>query len=417
MNHCEGVSVTPLPWCYAFRGDDAGEKGHHVAGTGGLAIEQFGLGDPRIHEFARLPWRLYRGDPCWTPPLMMDLLGNKLLGAKGLLTAEHPYHREAEVTHFLAKRDGRTVGRVAASVNRRFNEHYGSKIGFFGFFECEDDREIACALLDAAAAWLKQRGMAAMRGPGEYSNATHERQGVLVEGFEFTPTVELTHNPPYYGPLLESCGVSKVMDYVAYMIEFDDVPAERIARLAAAVRKRANIKTRAADMSRFREEVGLIVKLYNEAWSANWGFLPLTDEDADAIAQTLKPIVDPGLVRFAYIDGEPVAVFGAIPDPNWALRPLWKWYGDGDLVRLVRVLLMRRHIPRVRLMFFGIRPQWRRLGVDAVLFQELYEYAKPRGYRQGEPSLLLEDNEMVIRPSAAMGGHEYKRWRIYEREL
>jgi len=388
-----------------------------MAGSDRLVIERFDLGDRRIREFAYLPWRMYRGDCCWTPPLMMDLLGSRLLGAKGLLTREHPYHREAEVTHFLVRRDGVAVGRVSASVNRRFNEHYGSKTGFFGFFESEDDPAVATMLLDAAAAWLRERGMTAMRGPGEYSNATHERQGVLVEGFEFPPTVELTHNPPYYGPLLESCGLAKVKDYVAYMIEFDDVPKERIERLSAAVRTRANITTRPADMSRFREEVGLIVRLYNEAWAHNWGFLPLTEEDADAIAETLKPIVDPGLVRFAYVDGEPVAVFGAIPDPNWALRPRWKWYGDGDLVRLARVLRMRRHIPRVRLMFFGIRPQWRRLGIDAVLFQELYDYGAPRGYRQGEPSMLLEDNDMVIRPSAAMGGREYKRWRIYERDL
>ena len=388
-----------------------------MAGSGGLSIEQFGLGDPRIREFARLPWRLYHGDPCWTPPLMMDLLGNRLLGTKGLLTAEHPYHRDAEVTHFLVRRDGETVGRVSAAVNRRFNEFYGSKVGFFGFFETENDPEIARMLLDAAAEWLRDRGMTSMRGPGEYSNATHERKGILVEGFEFEPTVELTHNPPWYAGLVEGCGLAKVKDYVAYTIEFDDVPRERIQRLAAAVRKRVNIQTRPADLSRFREEVGLIVKLYNEAWAQNWGFLPLTDDDADAVAESLRPIVDPGLVRFAYVDGEPVAVFGAIPDPNWALRPRWKWYGDGDLVRLARVIRMRRHIPRVRLMFFGIRPAWRRSGVDAVLFQELYEYGIPRGYRQGEPSLLLEDNEMVIRPSVAMGGHEYKRWRIYEKAL
>jgi len=385
--------------------------------TGGLTLEQFALGDPRIREFAYLPWRLYRGDPCWTPPLMMDLLGNKLLGAKGLLTSEHPYHREAEVTHFLVRRDGRAVGRVSASVNRRFNEHYGSKIGFFGFFESEDDPAVARMLLDAAAAWLRERGMTAMRGPGEYSNATHERQGVLVEGFEFEPTVELSHNPPYYADLLESCGLAKVKDYVAYMIEFDDVPKERIERLAAGARARANITTRPVDMTRFADEVKLILRIYNEAWAANWGFLPQSDEEGETLAESLKPIVDPGLVRFAYIDGEPVAVFGAIPDPNWALHPRWKWYGDGDVVRLIRLLRMRRHIPRVRLMFFGIRPQWRRLGVDAVLFQELYDYGAPRGYRQGEPSLLLEDNEMVIRPSVAMGGHEYKRWRIFEREL
>jgi GNAT superfamily N-acetyltransferase len=347
----------------------------------------------------------------------MDLLGNRLLGAKGLLTAEHPYHASAEVTHFLARRDGRTVGRVAASVNRRFNEHYGSKIGFFGFFEVEDDGEAAAALLDAARAWLTERGMNAMRGPGEYSNATHERQGVLVEGFEFDPTVELTHNPPYYGALLEGYGLAKVKDYVAYMIDFKGVPRERIARLAAGVRKREHIETRCADMKHFDDEVKLIVRLYNEAWAENWGFLPQTEEEAETLAESLKPIVDPGLVRFAYIDGEPVAVFGAIPDPNWALRPRWKWYGDSDPVRLARLIRMRRHIPRVRLMFFGIRPQWRRLGVDAVLFQELYEYGAARGYRQGEPSLLLEDNEMVIRPSVAMGGHEYKRWRIYEMPL
>lgn len=388
-----------------------------MAESGTPTLERFDLGDPRVREFAYLPWRLYRGDPCWTPPLMMDLLGSRLLGVKGLLTAAHPYHREAEVTHFLVRREGRAVGRVSASVNRRFNDHYGSSIGFFGFFECENDPEAARVLLDAASAWLRERGMTAMRGPGEYSNATHERQGVLVDGFEHPPTVELTHNPPYYADLIERCDLSKVKDYVAYMIEFDAVPEERIARLAAAVRKRANIEVRVADLRHFRDEVALIVRLYNEAWSANWGFLALTEDEADAIAETLRPIVDPGLVRFAYIDGEPVAVFGAIPDPNWALRPRWKWYGDSDAVRLVRLLRMRRHIPRVRLMFFGIRPQWRRLGVDALLFRELYEYAALHGYTQGEPSLLLEDNDMVIRPSAAMGGHEYKRWRIYEKEL
>jgi len=384
---------------------------------GAVAIEQFELGDPRIREFAYLPWRLYRGDANWTPPLMMDLLGNKLLGAKGLLTAEHAYHENAEVTHFIARREGRAVGRVSAAVNRRFNEHYGAKVGFFGFFEVEDDQDAACALLDAAAAWLKARGMTAMRGPGEYSNATHERQGILVEGFEHPPTVELTHNPPYYARLIEGCGLAKVKDYVAYMIDFDDVPAERIARLAGAIRERGRIETRMVDIKKWNEEIRLVIRLYNEAWAANWGFLPMTQGEADSIGETLRPIIDPGLIRFAYIDGEPVAVFGAIPDPNWALRPRWKWYGDGDLVRMVRLLAQRRHIPRVRLMFFGIIPKYRRLGVDALLFKELWDYAVPRGYRCGEPSLLLEDNDMVIRPSVAMGGREYKRWRIYERAL
>lgn len=385
--------------------------------AGSVDIEGFGLGDPRIREFAYLPWGLNHGDPCWTPPLMADLLGNRLLGAKGLLTRQHPYHKDAEVTHFLARRGDRAVGRISAAVNRRFNDHYGSRIGFFGFFEVENDFEAASALLDAAMEWILGRGMTAMRGPGEYSNATHERQGVLVDGFQYPPTVELTHNPPYYGELLERWGLEKVKDYLADMIEAEDLPAERLQRLHDDICKRERITTRSADLKNFGDEVKLVVRIYNEAWAENWGFLPLTGEEADALAESLRPIVDAGLVRFAYVDGEPVAVLGGIPDPNWALRPRWRWYGDSDAVRLARLLRVRRHIPRVRLMFFGIRPQWRRMGVDAVLFQEVFSYAVPRGYRQGEPSMLLEDNEMILRPSKAMGGRPYKRWRIYERPL
>jgi GNAT superfamily N-acetyltransferase len=279
------------------------------------------------------------------------------------------------------------------------------------------DFVVASALLDSARDWIAERGMTTMRGPGEYSNATHERQGVLVEGFEFPPTVELTHNPPFYGEFLERWGLGKAMDYLAYIIEADELPAERLHRLAEAVRKRHGITTRPADIKRFTEEVRLVVRIYNEAWTDNWGFLPLTEAEADALAETLRPIVDPGLVRFAFVGDEPVAVLGGIPDPNWALRPRWRWYGDSDPVRMARLLAVRRHIPRVRLMFFGIRPQWRRIGVDALLFDEVFSYAIPRGYRQGEPSMLLEDNVLILRPSTSMAGRPYKRWRIYEREV
>lgn len=382
-----------------------------------VTVESFGLGDPRIRDFAEFPWRLHRGDPCWTPPLRADLIGNRLLGAKGLLTSAHPYHRSAEVTHFLARRGGLITGRVSAAVNRRFNEYLGTRIGSFGFFEAEEDFETAAALLDAARAWLTERGMEAMRGPGEYSNATHERQGVLVAGFGDPPTVELTHNPPYYGSLLETWGLEKVKDYHAYLIDLADVPVERIRRIADRARGREGLRVRAVDMSRFRDEVRTIVRIYNEAWSQNWGFLPVTEEEADALAETLRPIVDPGLIRFAERDGEPVAMLGAFPDPNWALRPRWKWYGDSDAVRLARLLRHRRHIPRVRLMFFGIRAGHRRSGVDALLFDETYRYAVTRGYRTVEASMLLEDNDLVLRASALMGGRRYKTWRIYERRI
>ncbi len=384
-----------------------------------LTLSEFGLGDSRLREFVRLPWLLNRRDPNWTPPLNAELLGSRLLGIHGLLTAEHPYHQQAEVTHFLAYRGSRPVGRISAAINRRFNQHYGSAnhIGSFGFLDFEPEYETAAALLDAASAWLAERGALRMRGPGEYSNATHERQGVLIDGFDTPPTVECTHNPPYYGEYLGRWGLEKVKDYHAYMIDVDRIPAERVSRIAEKVRTRNHVVTRTADLKHFDAEIQTIIDVYNKAWSANWGFLPITPEEAHAVAESLRPIVDPGLIRFASVDGETVAVLGAFPDPNWALRPRWGLLGDSDPVRLARLMVMRRHIPRVRLMFFGIVPGHRVAGIDALLFDETYRYAVSHGYKQVEASLLLEDNELILRPTEFLGGRRTKTWRIYERGL
>jgi len=334
----------------------------------GYTIDRIPLGDRRLRAFVDVPWSLFRGDPHWTPPLRAELLGSRLLGLTGLLTPAHPYHRTADVTHFVA-RDGRTLlGRVSAAVNRRYNDHHGVEIGFFGFFDVCEDFRVATGLLDRCHEWLVARGMKTMRGPGGYSNATHEPyQGVLIDGFDAPPTVELTHNPPYYGEYLERYGLKKAKDYHAYRIEI--APAsERLRRVATAVRRRRRIETRPIDMRRLRDEVGRIVEIYNEAWSDNWGFLPLTDAEAETIADSLRLVTDSGLLRFALVNGEPAAVLGAVPDPNVPLRPRWNRFADLDVVRALRLMRTRRRIPRTRLMFFGVRPRFRRLGVDAVLY-------------------------------------------------
>jgi GNAT superfamily N-acetyltransferase len=383
-----------------------------------VSIEEFGLGDPRIKEFVAFPWRLNRNDPCWTPPLNADLLGNRLLGAKGLLTADHPYHEAAEVTHFLARRGGRAVGRLSAAINRRFNEYHGTRLGFFGFFEVEEDYEAAAALLDAAKAWIAARGMTAVRGPGEYSNATHERQGVLIDGFQYPPTVELTHNPPYYAEILERYGFSKVKDYHAYLIEVADIPIQRFERLADMARRRGKVVTRPIDLDNFTDEVRLVIRIYNEAWSSNWGFLPVTDDEAVALAKSLRPIADSGFVRFAYVDDQPAAVIGALPDPYWGLRPHWgSRLGNSDPVRLGRMFLRRHKIPIVRFIFFGVLPPYRRMGINALLFYETFVHGVPKGFRQVEASMLLEDNDLMIRDAESLGGRRYKTWRIYEMQI
>jgi GNAT superfamily N-acetyltransferase len=309
------------------------------------------------------------------------------------------------------------VGTISAAINRQYNEYHHTSIGFFGFFEVINNYEVAQKLLDYAREWIEKRGMAVMRGPGQYSNSTHERQGVLIEGFQHPPTSELTHNPPYYGQFLERYGFQRAKDYFAYFFDRNNSQIPLVKRLAQKVNNNLNIETRALILKELKAEVRLILKIYNDAWAQNWGFLPISDEEGDALADSLRFIIDPSLTRFAFIKGEPAAVMGVIPDPNYALRPRWHWYGDSDLVRLLRLLIMRRRIPRARGMFFGITPEFRNTGIPAFLAAELADYILPKHYLEFDASLILEDNDAIIKVINIFGGKYYKRWRIYDLPL
>jgi GNAT superfamily N-acetyltransferase len=384
-----------------------------------IIIEEIPLDSPKLKEFVQFPWELYRKDPCWTPPLNADLLGNKLLGIKGILTSRHPYHRSAEVTHFLARKNGSTVGRISAAVNHEYNDYHKTKIGSFGFFETIEDYEVAKALLDKARDWVKRRDMHVMRGPGEYSNATHERQGILIDGFEYPPTVELTHNPPYYQHFLEKYGFVKAKDYLAHKIIVTEELLARAVPFAKRLARKVSpdVTTRRIDLKNLKSEVSVIVDIYNQAWSHNWGFLPLTNDDADVIANSLSIIADADIIYFAYIGKKPIAVMGNIPDPFYALRPRWKWYGDSDLVRLTRLLLIRRNIPRVRSMFFGIIPEYQGTGIPTLLIMDVAKGMLKNNYKIMEASLLLEDNSKIINFIELFDGEKYKVWRIYDLPL
>lgn len=382
-----------------------------------VRIEEIPLGDPRIKKFVDFHWDHYRGNKYWVPQLNADLLGNRILGMTGLLKPEHPYHKTADVTHFMAFRGENAVGRVSVVVNHRFNDYYKSKYAFFGFFETVEDYAVAEALLDASRDWAKARGAEVLRGPGEYSNATHERQACLIDGFDQDVYVEHTYNPPYYPEFIERYGFGKAMDYHAHIIDITVPVPERVRRIAAAVQHRGHIETRALDMSRFEDELAQVIEIYNQAWAENWGYLPIQQYEVDALVEALKPIIDPGLVRFAYIDGKPIAVLGAFPDPNQMLQPRWKWYGDSDITRLARLLTRKKSIDRVRLIFFGIVPGYRKHGADALLYHEVYKYASAHGYKQVDVSLLLEVNELIISAAESMGGKRYKTWRIWDLPL
>lgn len=382
-----------------------------------IRVEEICLDSPRLKVFVNCPWHIHKGDPYWTPPLKGDLLGNRFLGLTGLLTKKHPYHLHADVTHYMALRDGQPVGRIPAAVNKRYNEYYKTRIGFFGFFDVIKDYSVAEVLLDKARAWVASKGMDTLRGPGEYSAATHERQGILIDGFETPPTVETTYNPPYYGDFLDRYGFYKAKDYHAYQLRVQAPTPARLTNLAEQVRKRRNIETRPIDLDNLLNEVRMLAMIYNDSWQHNWGFLPITDDEAIALANSLRSVADAGLIRFAFVHNEPVGVIGAIPDPYYALRPRWHWYGDSDFIRVLKLLWKKRHIPSVRLMFFGIRPGFRNLGIDAILFSEVKEYAMGKSYETCEASLLLEDNHLILSPAEFMGAERYKTWRIYDLPL
>ncbi len=383
-----------------------------------VQIEEIPLGSPRIKHFISFPWKLYRRDPCWTPPLKGDQLGNKLLGLTGILTPEHPYHKHAEVTHFVAWHNNEVVGRISAAINYKFNDYYNVRIGSFGFYEVINDYEVSRALIDSARIWIESRGMEIMRGPGEYSNATHERQGILIEGFDYPPTVECTHNPPYYAELIERYGFKKTKDYYAHIVDRNTAAIPLIRRLAQKISKKGlEMETRMLNDKKLKEDVEIILSIYNKAWANNWGFLPIASEEGDAIADSLRMIEDPGLIRFAFVKGEPVGVLGIIPDPFYALRPRWKWYGDSDFVRVSRLLLARKKIPRTRAMFFGIIPEYQVSGIPALLTYEVVEYLLKFQYLSCEGSLLLEDNDKILKVVELFGARRYKTWRIYDLKL
>ncbi len=359
-----------------------------------------------LRAFQKLPWSIYRNIPQWVPPLLWE--ERKLLDpAKG-----HPFHEHAETALFLARDNGAVIGRIAACVNHLHNEAQRDKTGFFGFFEVVDDRETAQALFEAAGAWLAERGMEAMRGPASYS--VNEVCALLVDGFEAPPVVMMSYNPPYYQDLIEAAGFHTVKDLVAYQVRDTDVPRAELGELASRIRNRRGLVVRSADLKHLDAELGPVRVIYNEAWAGNWGAVPMTDAEIDHFAKSLKPILKEGLALVAEIEGEAVGFALSIPDINRALLRI-----NGRLLPfgIVRLLVEERKIDSVRTLALGIRPEYRRRGVDVVLLDEIVSRAVASGYYQSEMGWILEDNLVMRQPLDRLGGKVVKRYRFYERPI
>lgn len=358
-----------------------------------------------LDAFARFPWTVYKGDPNWVPPLLRD---EKFL----LNRRRHPFHKHADVEYFVARRDGAMVGRIAAIVNRAHNDFHNERVGFFGFFDALDDPEAAAALFGAAEAWLKQRGMTAVRGPCNFS--TNETCGLLVDGFDKRPFIMMTYNPERYVALVESNGYVKAKNLLAYFLVDNEPAKERLRRIGAIVRRRYNVVVRDADLSRFDQELALVQDLYNRSWQKNWGFVPMTPEEIALTAHQLRPVILSHLTYFAEIDGKPVGFALGVPDVNQILRHL-----DGRLFPFGWWKLWRgiKKIPVCRIIALGVLPEYHTSGIGALFYLRFFEQGPAHGIPMGELSWILEDNALMNRPLLDIGAKPYKTYRIYEKAL
>lgn len=357
-----------------------------------------------LRRFVRFPWRIYAGDPCWVPPLIREQ-------TRLLTPAGNPFFRHSRAELFLARRGSEVVGRIAAVENRRHLATYDDGTGFFGFFESVDDCEVAGALFEEAAGWIRARGLRRLRGPTSFT--INDECGVLLDAFDRPPVVLMAYNPPYYPRLLEGHGFQKAQDLYAYRMEAPAVMPERLRSARALAESRGTV-IRRADLSRFDDELARVHAIHSRAWAENWGAVPLTREELRDLADRLLPVVDPDLLFLGEKRGEPVGVMISIPDVNQALRRL-----DGRLfpLGLARFLWYRRRIDAVRVLIMGVLAEHRKEGVDAALYAATVEAAQAKGYRWGELSWILESNHAMRRVLERLGTERYKTYRIYEKEL
>ncbi|MDX6642636.1 MAG: hypothetical protein QOD76_598 [Solirubrobacteraceae bacterium] len=366
-------------------------------------------GRRELRTFIKLPWRLYRNEPNWVPPLLMDL-------RKRLDRSRNPFFRHAEAEYFLAWRDGRAIGRITAHVDRNFNEFQGNDWGLFGFFECEEDAEAAEALLGAAAAWLRERGRDRMVGPMDFT--TNDECGVLIEGHERTPIILTPWSHRYYPQLLEGAGLTKAMDtqmWELYVHGQRERVHPAIWEMADRLEEEHGIVVRHMRKRDLQAEVERFLEVYNAAWERNWGFVPLTDEEVRDYAKDLRPVLDENWAMIAEKhDGEVVGAGLTLPDYNQVLAHL-----NGRLLPLgwAKALYWRRKIDRVRVFALGVKPDYRHTGVAARLYQMHFDSAERTPQKGGEMGWILETNEAMNRAMEGMGGKVTRRYRIYERLL
>jgi len=364
-----------------------------------------------VERFIRVPWyvnREHHPSEQWVPPLLMDRRDY-------LNPAKNPFFDHVQAAFWIARVDGRDVGRVAAVEDADYIKFHGEKTGYLGMFECPDDHEVAQALVDKARGWLRARGMTGIIGPFELS--TNYISGVLVEGFEREPGINMPYNPPYYDRLLTGCGLQKAKDLLHWELDPQKPTPERIVRVAEKMAARSGVKLRKMSFDDWDAEVLRTLEIYNDAWEKNWGFVPLGKKEYLHIAKDLKMVLHPDFALLAEVDGEPAAFVLTIQNVNPVMKKLDGKLFPFGIFRLLWDLKVKKTIKAGRLILLGIKAQYRGQGIDSLLFLATHRAGAQQGWTSGEIGWTLEDNFKVNSAIKSMGGYQVAKYRVYETAL
>ena len=354
-----------------------------------------------LNRFIKFPWSIYKGDPNWVPPLIVDMKTK-------LNPKKNPYFEHSQARYYLAEDNGKIAGRIAATVNRNHNKYHEENIGFFGFFECIDNQAAANALFEQAANYLREQKAEAMRGPANMTS--NDDWGLLIDPFDSSPQVMMTYNPEFYIGLIENYGFRKTMDLYAYWEAPHEV-TERSMKVAEKLKKRLKINFRKVNMKIFWEEVEKIHEIYNSAWIKNWGFVPMTKHEFLHIAKDMKMILDPDFVYIAEDGDKPVGFCLTLPDVNQAIKKV-----NGRLFPfgIFKLLSGMKKITRVRVLTMGVIPEYQKRGIDSVFYYDSVMTARSKNLDGGEFSWILENNDMMNAAAKNLGAKVYKTYRLYD---
>jgi GNAT superfamily N-acetyltransferase len=362
----------------------------------------------QLGEVIKFPFKLYRNDPLWVPPL----IGERY---KHFDPKHNPFFEHAEVQLFRAVRDGETIGTIAAIDDQLHPKVWNEPVGFFGVFECIEDEEVAAQLFDASRGWLAARGREIMRGPMDLN--INDECGLLVAGRDGPPMIMMTYQPAYYQGMIERYGFYKAKDLNAYKMDIaeygpnlENLP-QQVVRVARIARERYHVKIRPVDLKHLKDELELLKPIHREAWNRNWGALPMSDAEFDYLADALGQVLDPDLSFLGFIDDQAVGVFICLPDYNQVAKHL-----NGRLFPLgwLKFLWYKRQITGMRVLIMGVLEEHRLKGIDSLFYEEGCRMAVRKGYKMAEMSWILEDNYRVSRGIEMMGGKVYRTYRIYD---